>query len=278
MKLILFSKRFATETPTALAKRLLDWGLEGVDLAVRDGHPVTPGNVGDQLPVVARALREAGLDVPMVTAGVDLIDAESSEAATLLDAMARAGVRLVKLGYWRFDARTMDYARALDAVRRALDRWEAAARARDVRVLYHVHSGDFMAPNASALARVLEGHDPAHVGAYLDAGHLALEGESFPMAVSIVRPWLAAVALKDVMIDRIAHDNHGSRRRRWCLAGDGVVNWTQVFDTLAMARFAGPLSVHAEFEAPPGADAIALTEREARWMRAARDAALGRVR
>lgn len=273
MKLILFSKRFAGDSPEQLAERVASWGLAGVDLAIREGHPVTPANVGERLPDVARVFREAGLDVPMVTASVDLIDADAPDARALLAAMERAEVPMVKLGYYRFEGRRNDYAQVLDRVRRALDRWEAQARAHHVRVLYHLHSGDFVAPNASALARVLDGRDSTHIGAYIDAGHLALEGEGFPLAVAITRPWLAAVALKDVMIDRIAHEGHGAKRRRWCLAGDGVVNWTTVFQTLVEARFDGPLSVHAEFETPPGVDAIALTEREARWMSAALAAA-----
>jgi sugar phosphate isomerase/epimerase len=43
---------------------------------------------------------------------------------------------------------------------------------------------------------------------------------------------------------------------RMCPIGEGMVNWPQVFGMLAAARFAGPLSLHLEYE-PANMAAIA---------------------
>src|SRR3954454_20320886 len=77
-------------------------GLDGVDLAVRPGYPVHPGNALVALPAAARAFRAEGLAVGLVSASTDLIDPEARTARTLFDACARAEVPALKVGYFPY--------------------------------------------------------------------------------------------------------------------------------------------------------------------------------
>ncbi len=250
MKLILFSKMFADRDAAALVELAADLGLDGYDLTVRPGHPVNPDNVSTELPKLVKTLRDAGYDVPMISAATDLLRPDDPTAEPILAAMAGAGVPLLKLGYFRYDPASDDYPARVAEVREAFEGWQALAMKHEVKVCYHTHSGNCMGANGAAIAHLLEGFDPQYMGAYLDPGHLRCVGESFPMAAGMVRPYLSIIALKDLLITRAEQDCHRLAKCDWVPAGQGVVDWTAVFTTLKDVAFDGPLTLHCEFSVP----------------------------
>ena len=251
MKLIMFSKALKEKSPAELIALAKEWGLDGYDLCVRPGYPVSPDNAAEELPRVAGLFREAGLDIPMVTGNFDLLEPEHPTAEPILKAMDKAGVRLLKLGYFRYDPLKQDYMAEVERIRAALARWRSLARRYGVRICYHTHSDKCMGLNAASLAHLLAGFDPALIGAYMDPAHLAIEGEEFATAIGIIRPWLSLVAVKDVLLTRVVKNGHGAVKRDWVVAGEGVVDWTAVFDCLRREHYAGPVSVHCEFHVAP---------------------------
>ena len=124
-----------------------------------------------------------------------------------------------------------------------------------------------MGLNAGMLAHLIRDFDPKHIGAYLDAGHLAAEGEEFAVAAAIASEHLCAVSLKDVSIGRGERNGHGEKTMTWVTAGKGVVDWTAVFDTLRRLEFDGPLSVHCEFKIGEDEDFAAAVKGEAAFFR-----------
>ncbi len=187
--------------------------------------------------------------------------------------MDRAQVRLLKLGYFRFDPATMDYWAEVDRIRTAFGRWEELGRRYNVRICYHTHSQRMMGLNCASLMHLLEGFDPQAIGAYIDPGHMAVEGEEFAVGVAMVRRYLSIVSLKDVWVGRTAQGDHGAKAIRWVPAGEGVVDWSAVFAELVQVRFAGPLTIHCEFEVAPHAFDETFA-REVGFFRRMRDAAL----
>jgi len=136
----------------------------------------------------------------------------------------------------------------------------------EVKVCYHTHSGSCMGANAAAMAHLLEGFDPKYMGAYLDPGHLARAGESFAMAVGMVRPYLSIIGLKDTLVVRAEQADHGVASWSWVTAGQGVVDWTGVFSQLKETGFDGPLTVHSEFSVEPD-EFLPAVKREAAFFR-----------
>ncbi len=264
VRLILFSKFLQGLDVPGLIAKAQELGLEGYDLCVRPGYVVGPENLRD-LPGAVAAFRRAGLDVPLITAPTDLQSTEDPRAAAYLTAMRDAGVGLIKIGYFGFNRRR-DYWAEVERIRAALAGWADLATRAGITALYHTHSGD-VGQNASALMHLIHGLDPAAVAGYLDPGHLVFCGEPFPFAAAVVAGQLRAVALKD-----------GHRgRRHFVPAGQGDVDWPAVFDTLVERGFDGPLSVHAEYETPPGQDFASLLPAEVAFFRDARDRAVGRA-
>src|SRR5438034_10868755 len=68
-KLVLFSKHLPDMDWRRLAQTVKRSGFDGVDLTVRKGGHVAPERAAEDLPKAAAAIREEGLDLPMITTG-----------------------------------------------------------------------------------------------------------------------------------------------------------------------------------------------------------------
>ena len=251
MKLIVFSKFFKDKSIPELIELAHEYGFEGYDLCVRPGYPVNPDNAADKLVEAVQAMQAAGLSIPMVTGNFDLLTPDHPTAEPLLAAMDKANVRLLKLGYFSFDPHKQGYWAEVDRIRHAFDGWQKLAQQHHVKICYHTHSHRCMGLNCASLAHLLIGFDPKCIGAYIDPGHMVVEGEEFAVGAAIVNHYLSIVALKDVLIERQASNGHGKAVTKWVPAGEGMVDWTAVFAELKRLKYDGPLSVHCEFEVSP---------------------------
>lgn len=242
--LIVFTKIYAGKDVPQMIEAAQACLIEGFDLCLRQGFAVNPENVAQALPEAARAFARAGLVLPMAEGEGNLLSPEDPTAEPILRGMDAAGVRLLKLGYFRFDPATQDYWAEVDKARQAMAGWEKLARRHHVKICLHCHMG-MLTCNAATLMHVLKDADPAAIGAYIDPMHTLVEGEPFAKGAAIVGRHLCAVGLKDIMLTRAAKNDHGSSA--WNMgvsAGEGLVDWTDVFATLGRLNYAGPLSLH----------------------------------
>jgi len=243
-----FLKELDVDGLIAAGERL---GLEGWDLAVRPGYVVNPDNVATALPPATRKLASAGQPVLSVTGNFDVLWPDAPHVPPLLRGMSDAGIGLLKLGYFIVDVAKQDYWQEVDHIRQALAGWEKLGRQNGVKILYHTHSGQgFMGLNCSALMHLLKDFDPQCIGAYLDPGHMLVNGEPFPFGLAMAARYLSMIGLKDYRPALHTGETEGSLKWDCVLAGQGGVSWSVVFRELAKAGFQGPCSVHAEFEAP----------------------------
>lgn len=250
MSLILFSKLFQDRDLKGLIDLAHGLNLDGYDLCVRPGYLVNPENAAEMLPEVVEAMMLEGLAVPMVTGNFDLLAPSHPTAEPILSAMDKAGVRLLKLGYFHLDPQ-QDYWQEVDRIRNILGEWERVGEQHSVKVCYHTHSNRCMGLNCASLMHILQGFDPRFIGAYIDPAHMLIDGEEFAVGLAMVRDYMSIVALKDVLRVREEKNGHGSVRNEWVCAGEGMVDWTQVFADLKSVGFAGPTTIHCEFEVPP---------------------------
>ena len=248
MKLIVFSKMLQEKSVAELIDLAQRHGYDGYDLAVRPGHPVNPDNAATALPQAQTQMEQAGLQIGMVTGNFDLLTADHPLAEPLLAAMDSANVRLLKLGYFRFEPQTMDYWEQVENVRRAFAAWEKLASIYNVKICYHTHSHYCMGLNAAALMHLLRDFDPAYLGAYLDPGHFAVDGEPFDFGLAMAREHLSILSVKDVLVERVEKNGHGAAKALWVAAGEGIVDWTAVFTELRRIEYDGFLSIHCEFD------------------------------
>ena len=127
MAIVMFTKSVKDHTVPQLIDLAHELGLEGYDLCVRPEYPINPDNAATVLVGAVRALGGAGLAVPMVTGNFDLLLPDDETAEPILGAMDAANVRLLKLGYFKFDPLSQDYWSEVDRIRTAFDGWSRLA-------------------------------------------------------------------------------------------------------------------------------------------------------
>lgn len=219
-------------------------GVDGADLCVRPGYPVNPDNAAIELPKAARRFEENSLCIPLVTTPGDFVEADG-EAECLFSACGDAGVKFLKLGYWFMEED--GYWASIDRCRRRLEAFASIAEKTGVKALIHNHSGGSLGLNSSSVMNLVKGFDPAYVGVYADVGHLSLVGEPYPLAFDIIKEYVAAVAFKDLVRERVQVDG----KTTWSLdvvpLGRGLGDFPLVLDLLASMNFSGPISFHCEY-------------------------------
>jgi len=249
MQLVMFSKHLGPLSIPEAGRTIKSLGFDGVDLTVRPGGHVLPDKVKDALPTAVRQLREHGLAVPMITTGI--VDANDPHTARIMATAAEQGIRNLKLGYWPY--RPFGKLRAqLDAARKAMDGIEVLARRYDVRASIHVHSGNYLSAVAGNIHGLLKERDPHHVGAYLDPGHMTLEGgaSGWMLGIDLLQDYISMVAVKSFGHFPVQDPAHGDTRWHDKLVPlrDGIVRWREVFPCLKQLGWDGVVSFHSEYQ------------------------------
>lgn len=262
MKYVYFTKTLQKLTIEQLIQFCKDTGLDGVDLAVRPGFPVTPDNAAAELPKAAKQFTAAGLSVGLVTAPTNLIDPGAKSTVALFEACGAAHVPAIKIGYFLYRA---PFDAALKDARTRLAGFAKLAERTKVKACYHTHSGAYLGNNAASLRLLLDGLNPHHVGAFVDTGHIAVNGGPASMELEMVRPWLSLVAIKDMLWKK----GKGGWHVDVVPVGDGIVRWADVGKGLKACKFNGTVSVHGEYEAKDLDERRQLAKRELAALRKA---------
>lgn len=242
MRYIYFTKMLQSLDLTNQIAFLKEAGLDGADLAVRPGFPVTPENAAADLPKAMKQFQDAGLTIGLVTAPTNLNDPDSKTAVALFEACGKAGVPAIKLGYFPYQPGKLDA--LLAEARRRLAGFAKLAAKTGVKACYHTHSGSYLGCNAAGLRMLLQDLDPHHVGAFVDTGHLAVNGGPFRMELELIRPWLSLVAIKDMLWEK----GKPGWQYHVVPAGEGIVRWNEVAQGLKENGFNGTISLHGEYE------------------------------
>src|SRR5208337_4695722 len=85
-----FSKHLQWLNWEQMAETAAELGFDGIDLTVREGGHVLPERVKEDLPKVAGIVRKAGLDIPMITAGI--VDIHSPHAEDIIRTASEVGI------------------------------------------------------------------------------------------------------------------------------------------------------------------------------------------
>lgn len=250
----LFSKNLQQLHYSELGPVLRDLGFAGCDLTVRPGGHVEPALAPADLYRAVEAIRGAGVEIPMITTAFTSASDPTLRGVLVLCGSARMKVPYFKLGYWPYKPGDNIEARVAE-VRRDVAGLVEQARNYGMVAGFHNHSGNYVGEAVWDGRAVMEGLDPNWIGYYFDPCHATAEGgeAGWNIALRMVLPRLKMVAMKDFYWEKAG----GKWTMRMCPMGEGMVDWPQVFRTLAAGRFAGPLSLHLEYEAKDQMGAIA---------------------
>lgn len=225
------------ESLEALGARVSRLGFSGIELPIRPGYPVEPGNVTRELPRAAQILASFGVRISSVAGPTD-------EAT--ITACGDAGVPLIRIcpdiprdrGYLEQEAlHQQEYERLVPI----LDRHGVAIGIQN-------HNGRSV-PNALGIRRLIERFDPTHVCAVWDPAHCALDGELPELAIDILWSHLRLVNLKNGLWQRVNGPEAEVARYQtyWTNGRQGLCAWPDVAAQLHKRGYRGDVCLTAEY-------------------------------
>lgn len=248
MELLMFSKHLKHTGDLSLneaGKLVRELGFDGVDLTVRPGGYVKPENVRSELPEAIQILESQGLSVPMITTAIT--DSENAHAEEIFKVASENDIQFLKLGYWRYQ----DFNTIIDRINQTIDDLAeiiTLSKKYSVKPSVHIHSGDFITANPAVVWQILQHFDRAQLGAYIDPGHMTVEGgvSGWKQGIDLLGDRIEMVSIKDYGW----YQTHGTWEEKKVPLEEGMVDWPQVFQYLETVGFDGPLSFHSEYEYP----------------------------
>jgi sugar phosphate isomerase/epimerase len=189
------------------------------------------------------AIRAKGTSIAMITTG--LTSASDPTARPILQAASRAGIKLVKPGYWKYALK--DVRGEIATMAKDLAGLAALAAECGVEIGVHNHSGNAGAPIWD-IAPYMDKLDARAIGYYFDPRHAVCEGGAgaWKVATMLVLPRLKMIAVKDFYWEK----KDGSWMIASCPIGEGMVDWPWFAGAIVRGGYAGPISVHFEYEIP----------------------------
>lgn len=266
MQLIMFTKmlkNIGNLTLEQAGDHMVEMGFDGADLTVREGGYVLPGEVDKVLPDAVDTLKSRGLGVPMITTSIT--DANKPYAIDTFKAASDCGIEYIKLGYWDYGG----FGKAREQIREMrsdLNGIYKLCEDYDVNAAVHIHSGNCLSSSAVLLWMLLQGYDPTHLGAYIDPGHMAVEGglTGWRMGMDLLRENTRIVAVKDFGWFKGVNKGWGVEI---VPLSEGLVPWTEVFQYLRKMEFDGPVSLHSEYEHYKLSELIHQTKNDLEYIR-----------
>lgn len=230
-----------------VGETMKDIGLDGIDLTVRPGGRIEPENVESQLPKAVALLEQLGLSVGLLTTNITSI--QSPYAEETFAAAAECGVPAMKLGYWHY-TNPKEFWTQFEWAKTKLAGLQSMALDYGVSANVHIHSGPYVSALAPVLYMLLDGMDPSAVGAYIDSGHMYIEGgfDGWRQGMIMLAPYINLVALKGYSFVTERDENgklvHG---RKMLGFEEAVQDWPQIFQLLKDFGYDGTVSLHSEY-------------------------------
>jgi sugar phosphate isomerase/epimerase len=240
----LYSKQLAKVAYDELGKVLRDLGFDGCDLSVEAGGHVLPEHAQADLVQAVMAVTDVGLDVPMFTTSIT--SPGDPHIGLILGIGGFMGVPFFRPGVWKYGGTAAIEAR-LAEVQGEIAGLAAAGRGSSMAMGVRNVAGDNVGSAVWDTNLIIRGLDPQWVGYDFDPGSATAAGgvDGWWVALRLALPRLKMVALNDFTWTK---DTGGAWKATPCPLGQGMVDWSRFFATLARAKFTGPLSIEMAYQ------------------------------
>lgn len=261
--IVYFSKHLQWLNWEQMAETAAELGFDGLDVTVREGGHVEPARVQEDLPKVAKIVRKAGLEIPMITAGI--VDVNSPDAEAIIRTASEVGIPRYRWGWfsWSDNKKVPDLSKfhasigrpsgllinipdRLAQLKERVARLAALNEKYKICAMYHNHSGSMVGASVWDLWVLIKDFDPRWVSSNFDIGHATIEGGlgGWANSARLMTPFIKGIAIKDFKWGRNAK---GDWEPLWCPLGDGMVNFPAYLAMISEAKFSGPVQLHTEY-------------------------------
>ncbi|MEM9018627.1 MAG: sugar phosphate isomerase/epimerase family protein, partial [Verrucomicrobiota bacterium] len=213
-------------------------GFNGVEAPVRPNGHVLPEKVEEDLPKMVEALKSEGLNLTVLTSGINEVS-EEQRTETVLKTAADLGVKRFRMAYYKYDL-DKPIAPQIDEFRPKLKDLIGLTNELGIKPIYQNHSGrNYFGGPIWDLAAVFDDYDPADIGIAFDIGHATVEGaKAWPLNFARVRDYVDTVYVKE--------PGWENNKLKWGPVGEGSVD-KAFFSQLQKSKFKGPISLHVEY-------------------------------
>lgn len=237
----IFSKNLHWLDYASMASAAALMGFEGVDLTVRPEGHVEPERVSEDLPKAVNAVRNAGLNVHMITTAIN--DPSHPHTEPILKAAGALGISYYRMGWIPYDdQKSMDD--NLKSFRARMTKLAALNKKYGIHGDYQNHSGLSFGSPVWDLWMILKDLDPKWIGSQYDILHATVEGaNSWPLGLKLLKPYVRTMDIKDFQWMK----NDGQWRAEVVPLGEGMVDYRKYLKLIKDYSISGPLSIHYEY-------------------------------
>lgn len=239
--IIVFNKPLQHMSYADQAALVAEMGFDGIEGTVRKGGHVEPANVERDLPKQIEALEANGVEMTLMTSGINEI--EDPLNRLVLETAASLGVKRFRMAPYKYDY-NKPIPDQLDSFKKTYRELCVFCAELGIRPLYQNHAGaKYFGASLWDLYLLMKGDLIDETGICFDIRHATVEGGlSWPTEFHLMRPYFGAVYCKDFDWDK-------EKRRPFNVPlGTGMVNYPHFFDLLKTTGFDGPISLHMEYK------------------------------
>jgi sugar phosphate isomerase/epimerase len=238
----LYSQHLIKVEYTELGMILKDLGFDGCNLAIVPGGHVPPEKAGSDLMRAIESVAGVGLEVPILSTS-----ANSGSDMNGRQVLAIAGfmqIPLMRPGGWQYG--NAEPEARLTELQRELLNFASIARAYNVTLCLPNLTGNYVGSAVWDYVAMLRGFDPRIAGYDFDPG-CATQVNGPAGGVNGLR--VALSRLRAVTVSDALWSRDGSQWKATpCPLGEGSVDWSRFFGTLARAKFNGPLTLEMRYQ------------------------------
>ncbi len=250
--LILFEKVLQNLDAEQLAEALVKIDADGIEVAVRPGGRIEPGEAAKKLPPLIKALQQRGKKILLATTRITSATPESTD---LLKVLADNQIPQYRMGYYRWN-QTDAWSRQRDNVQQQIEELAELNQKIGIRGLYQNHAGKrYYGAMVHEMLSILSGISPDQINLALDLRHLRAEaGLSWPTVLRLAAPRTGCLYIKDARWQ-------GTRTNQLenVPLGKGFVD-RDMFAAARTACPAVPVSLHVEYHGGKPLEGDALTQ------------------
>lgn len=245
-KFCAFEKPLQNLSYDDLADFMAELGFNGIEATVRPGGHVLPERVEEDLPKFAEALKKRGLEITILTSGINSTAQPHTEK--VLRTAGMLGIQRYRMLWWQYDLKKPIRAQ-VEALRPVLKDLVALNREVGISGLYQNHSGaDMVGAPLWDLFELIKDYAPKDIGLAYDIHHAHVEGGlSWPTQFHLVKSHITAACVKDFVWDQ--------NKVKDVPLGAGRVD-KKIMTLLKEAKFNGPVSLHVEYGEGIGKQAL----------------------
>lgn len=256
-KIMVFSKQLEWITDyNELCGLVAGAGFDGLELTVRPKGYVLPERVEEDLPRMAEAAKNAGIEIIMISTRIT--DPTDPIAERTLNTANQLGIKLYRMGGLQYDE-SKSIEQNLNEFRAIFKDLAQLNKEYNIHGAYQNHAGNNrVSASVWDLWYLLKDLDPEWIGCQYDTRHSQLEGGSWwPIGLQLIHPFIKTTVVKDF---KWVKDGKQKKVQN-CPIGTGEVDFETYFNLVGKLNITGPISLHFPYTFVENAEKISKKER-----------------